>query len=80
VTVQSNLQIGDACLLSSVSRSFCTALELIGDAHRAEAPVMEAIESLDPENVTGKALRNAVIEALVKMQMMSANIPPRNRA
>jgi hypothetical protein len=43
---------------------------LIGDTERAEALVMEAIESLDPENVTGEALRDAVVDVLVRAQMM----------
>ena len=47
-------------------------LELIGDAQRAEALVMEAIENLNPENVTGEALRYAVVELLVRAQMMSS--------
>jgi hypothetical protein len=43
---------------------------VIGDIERAEALVMEAIESLDPENVTGEALRDAVVDVLVRAQMM----------
>ena len=46
MNVQSNLRLSDACLVASVARSYYTALELIGDAQRAEALVMEAIESL----------------------------------
>jgi hypothetical protein len=30
---------------------------------------MEAIESLDPENVTGETLRDAVVDVLVRVQM-----------
>jgi len=72
VNVQSNLRIGDVCLVASVARSYYTALELISDAQRAEALVVEAIESLDPENVTGDTLRDAVVEVLVRAQMMSS--------
>ncbi len=72
MNVQSNLRIGDVCLATSVARSYCTALELISDAQRAEALVVEAIESLDPENVTGETLRDAVVEVLVRAQMMSS--------
>jgi hypothetical protein len=36
----------------------------------AAALVMEAIESLDPENVTGETLRDAVVDVLVRAQMM----------
>jgi hypothetical protein len=43
---------------------------VIGDMERAEALVMEAIEGLDPENVTGEALRDAVVDVLVRAQMM----------
>jgi hypothetical protein len=75
VNVQSNLRISDACLVASVARSYYTALKLIGDAQRAEALVMEAIESLNPENVTGEALRYAVVEVLVRAQMMSSKRP-----
>ena len=52
-----------------------TALELVGDARRAEALVIEAIESLNPENVAGEALRDAVVEVLVRAQMMSSKHP-----
>ena len=75
MNVQSNLRISDACLVASVARSYYTALELIGDALRAEALVIEAIESLNPENVTGEALRSAVVKVLVRAQMMSSKRP-----
>jgi len=45
------------------------ALNVIGDKVSAEALVMEAIESLDPENVTGETLRDAVVDVLVRVQM-----------
>jgi hypothetical protein len=40
---------------------------VIGDKVSAEALVMEAIESLDPENVTGETLRDAVVDVLVRV-------------
>jgi hypothetical protein len=43
---------------------------LIGDTERAVALVVEGIESLDPENVTGETLRDAVVDVLVRAQMM----------
>jgi hypothetical protein len=42
---------------------------VIGDKVSAEALVMEAIESLDPENVTSETLRDAVVDVLVRVQM-----------
>jgi hypothetical protein len=42
---------------------------VIGDKVSAEALVLEAIESLDPENVTGETLRDAVVDVLVRVQM-----------
>jgi hypothetical protein len=42
---------------------------VIDDKVSAEALVMEAIESLDPENVTGETLRDAVVDVLVRVQM-----------
>ena len=67
---QSYLRTIDPCLAASLSRSYYTALNLIGDTERAEALVMEAIEGLDPENVTGETLRDAVVDVLVRAQMM----------
>jgi hypothetical protein len=64
------LRIIDPCLAASVSRSYYTALKLIGDTERAVALVVEGIESLDPENVTGETLRDAVVDVLVRAQMM----------
>jgi hypothetical protein len=43
---------------------------VIGGTEMAAALVMEAIESLDPENVTGETLRDAVVDVLVRAQMM----------
>jgi len=70
VSSQSYLRIIDQHLAVSLSRSYYTALRVIHDRERAEALVMEAIESLDPENVTGETLRDAVVDVLVRAQMM----------
>ena len=67
---QSYLRIIDQHLAVSLSRSYYTALRVIGDTERAVALVVEAIESLDPENVTGETLRDAVVDVLVRAQMM----------
>ena len=60
---QSYLRIIDPRLAASLPRSYYTALNVIGDNVSAEALVMEAIESLDPENVTGETLRDGVVAA-----------------
>jgi hypothetical protein len=73
VSSQSYLRIIDPRLAASLSRSYYTALNVIGDKVSAEALVMEAIESLDPENVTGETLRDAVVDVLVRVQ---GNLPP----
>jgi len=70
VSSQPYLRIIDPCLAASLSRSYYTALRVIHDRERAEALVMEAIESLDPENVTGETLRDAIVDVLVRAQMM----------
>jgi hypothetical protein len=70
VSSQSYLRIIDQHLALSLSRSYYTALSVIGDTERAVALVVEAIESLDPENVTGETLRDAVVDVLVRAQMM----------
>jgi len=44
-----------------------------GDKVSAEALVMEAIESLDPENVTGETSRDAVVDVLVRVQIVQMN-------
>ena len=67
---QSYLRIIDQHLAVSPSRSYYTALRVIGDTEMAAALVIEAIESLDPENVTGETLRDAVVDVLVRAQMM----------
>jgi hypothetical protein len=66
---QSYLRIIDPRLAASLSRSYYTALNVIGDKVSGEALVMEAIESLDPENVTGETLRDAVVDVLARVQM-----------
>ena len=66
---QSYLRIIDPRLAASLSRSYYAALNVIGDKVSAEALVMEAIESLDPENVTSETLRDAVVDVLVRVQM-----------
>jgi hypothetical protein len=70
VSSQSYLRIIDQHLAISLSRSYYTALRVIGDTEMAAALVIEAIESLDPENVTGETLRDAVVDVLVRAQMM----------
>jgi hypothetical protein len=70
VSSHSYARIIDPWLAAAVSRSYYTALNVMGSAQRAEAFVMEAIESLDPENVTEETLRDAVVDVLVRAQMM----------
>ena len=70
---QSYLRFIDQHLGVSLSRSYYTALRVIGDREMAAALVMEAIETLDPENVTGETLRDAVVDVLVRVQ---GNLPP----
>ena len=67
---QTYRRIIDPCLAASVSRSYFTVLKLIGDTERAVTLVVEGIESLDPENVTGETLGDAVVDVLVRAQMM----------
>ena len=67
---QSYLRFIDQHLGVSLSRSYYTALRVIGDREMAAALVMEAIETLDPENVTGETLRDAVVDVLVRAQML----------
>jgi hypothetical protein len=70
VSSQTYARIIDPSLAASVSRSYYTALSLIGNRERAETLVTEAIDSLDPENVTGQTLQDAVVAVLVRAQMM----------
>ena len=61
-------------LTVSLSRSFLTALAVLGDAARAEALVVDAVESLGPDDVTGKSIRDAVIRRLVQAQIAGPGI------
>ena len=67
---QSDLRAVDRNLATSLSRSYLTALTLLGDATEAETLVIEAVESLDPGNVTSDTIRDAVIVRLVQAQVM----------
>jgi hypothetical protein len=62
----------------SVSRAYSTALALLGDANQAEALVVQAVEGLDPANVTSKAIRDAVVGRLVEAQMTAAASRPQS--
>jgi len=70
MTAQSDPKVVDSNLGASLSRSYFTALTLLGDATEAEALVIEAVQSLDPEDVTSKTIRDAVIVRLVQAQLM----------
>ena len=56
-------------LAASISRSYFASLQILGDPALAEALVIEAIDSLHPESVTGNAIRNAVVTRLVSAQL-----------
>ena len=73
MTSQTDLQTIDLDLQMSLSRSFLTALTLLGDAKKSEALVMEAIESLEPQNVTSRSVRDAVLRLLVEEQVRCAS-------
>ena len=60
----------DRDLATSLSRSYFTALTLLGDATKAEARVIEAVQSLDPGDVTSDTIRDVVIVRLVQAQLM----------
>ena len=70
MTAQSNLKAVDRNLATALSRSYFTALTLLGDATEAEALVIEAVQSLDPGDVTSDTIRDAVIVRLVQAQLM----------
>src|ERR1700731_2279661 len=70
MTAQSDLKAVDRNLATSLSRSYFTALTLLGDATEAEALVIEAVQSLDPGDVTSDTIRDAVIVRLVQAQLM----------
>jgi hypothetical protein len=61
----------DPDLAEAVSKSFCTALAVLGDAGQAEALVYEALDALN--RVTGQSLRDLVVRRLVQAQLSSAH-------
>jgi hypothetical protein len=75
MTLQPNLRTIDPDLGTSIARSFLTALAFLGDANKAEAFVAEAIETLDPGNVTCNSVRDALIRRLVEAQIGRSQIP-----
>jgi hypothetical protein len=70
MTAQSDPKAVDRNLAASLSRSYFTALALLGDATEAEALVIEAVQSLDSGDVTSDTIRDAVIVRLVQAQLM----------
>ena len=70
MTAQSDPKAVDRNLAASLSRSYFTALTLLGDATEAEALIIETVQSLDPGDVTSDTIRDAVIVRLVKAQVM----------
>jgi hypothetical protein len=70
MAAQSDLKAVDRNLATSLSRSYLTALAVLGDATEAEALVIEAVQSLDPGDVTSDTIRDAVIVRLVQAQVM----------
>jgi hypothetical protein len=70
MAARSDLKAIDRNLATSLSRSYLTALTLLGDATEAEALVIEAVQSLDPGDVTSDAIRDAVIVRLVQAQVV----------
>jgi hypothetical protein len=58
-------------LAEAISKSFCTALAVLGDPAQAEALVSEAVGALN--RVTGQALRDVVIQRLVEAQLAGAH-------
>ena len=70
MTAQSDPKAVDRNLAASLSRSYFTALTLLGDATKAEALVIEAVQSLDAGDVTSDTIRDAVIVRLVQAQLM----------
>jgi hypothetical protein len=69
VTAQSDLQAIDRDLAASLSRSYFAGQTVLGDSAKTEALVIEAVQSLDPEDVTSNAIRDAVVERLVQPQI-----------
>ena len=70
MTAQSDLNAVDPNLATALSRSYFTALTLLGDATEAERLVIEAVQSLDPGDVTSDTIRDVVIVRLVQAQLM----------
>jgi hypothetical protein len=64
------MNIIDSELADAISKSFCTALAFLGDPAKAEALVSDALEALN--RVTGKALRDLVVQRLVQVQLSGA--------
>jgi hypothetical protein len=56
-------------LTSTLSKSFLTALTLLGDETKAETLVVRAIQSLSSGGVTSGAIRAAVIDRLVQIRI-----------
>ena len=75
MTAESDLNAVDRNLATSLSRSYLTALAVLGDATEAEALVIEAVQSLDPGDVTSDTIRDAVIVRLVQAQLMIMSGP-----
>jgi hypothetical protein len=61
----------DPNLDEAVSKSFCTALAVLGDPAQAEALVNDAVSALN--RVSGRALRDIVVRRLVIAQLSGAH-------
>ncbi len=70
MTAQFDRDAIDQGLVASVFQSYAAAQTLLGDATAAEALVIGAVHSLDPEDVTSNAIRGAVVARLVRAQLM----------
>ena len=57
-------------LVEAISKSFCTALAVLGDPALAETLVSEALDAVNL--LTGKALRDSVVQRLVQLQLAEA--------
>ena len=67
--IDSPLPFVERDVMSALSRSYFTALTLLGDANEAEELVIEAVESLNPDDVTSNSIRAAVVAHLVRAQI-----------
>jgi hypothetical protein len=65
------MNVIDPDLADAVARSFCTALNLLGDPAQAEALVSDALAALN--RIAADALRDAVIRRLVQEQLSGAH-------